>query len=94
MDLLFAIIQLNYGHTAKLAYGHIPIAITSPLGRMHTHYAANSTVNNANFVHKVRYNYMSQSIQIMITIKGPRLIIDPAHNTSLLTITSTETEVF
>ena len=44
------------------------------LWRMHTHYAVNSRTDNANFIHQVPY--MSQSIEVMITIEGPRPGID------------------
>ena len=55
---------------ATLAYGHTPIAISSSW-----HYAVNSTIDDANFVHQVAY--MSQSIEVMITIEGPQSGIGP-----------------
>ena len=41
---------------------------------MHTHYATNSTIKNANFIHQLAH--MSQSIEVMIAIEGPRPDID------------------
>ena len=37
-------------HMATLAYGHTHIVINFPWERMHEHYAANSTTDNANFI--------------------------------------------
>ena len=38
------------------------------------HYEVNTTTDNANCIHQVAY--ISQSIEVMITIKGPRPGID------------------
>ena len=64
---------------STLAYGHAPIySYFISLERMHIHYAVNSTTGNANFVPPGTCSRnMSQCIDIMITIEGPRLGIDP-----------------
>ena len=62
-------------HIGTLTYGHTPIAISSPWGECMPKSAADSTTFNDNFVHQVVY-IMSQSIQIMITLKGPRMGFD------------------
>ena len=50
------------------------------LERLHTYFAANSVTNNANFIHQVAY--MSQPINVMITIEGLRLDIDSRTSSS------------
>ena len=43
---------------------------------MHTYYAANSTADNANFVHQLAYIWLNP-FEVMNTIEGPRPGIDP-----------------
>ena len=58
-------------HMATLTHGHTSTAIETPWGE----YTYNNTNFNTNFIHLVAY-YMSQPIQVMIIIKGPRPGID------------------
>ena len=77
---LFAIIQScshtsELWHMATLALWTHSYSDLISLGSMNVHYAANSTTDNANFIHQVAH--MSQSIEVTITIEGPWAGIHP-----------------
>ena len=57
-------------------YGHTPIAISSHHGECMRNSTAGSTTFNANFILQIAYGTLCQSIQVMITMEGPRQTID------------------